>query len=218
MKKFVSVVGLGLALTLSETFVIAPVTAAQLFQAILDSDQEVFPAGQTNSPATGFANLELNDAGTELAYSITVFGIDFNNLASVSSPSNPLDIATGLHFHQAPRGVNGSVVFGIFGPAQDLDDRVVTFNSVDESTTISGVWDLDDQANISLSNFVPSLLATKSGEDTGLYLNLHSIGDRGGLIRGQIVAASVPEPTSLAGLLAFGAISATCVLKKKKTQ
>ncbi|MDJ0511127.1 MAG: CHRD domain-containing protein [Crocosphaera sp.] len=68
MKKTVSVMGVAIALTLSQTFVNAPVRAAQLFQAILNSDQEVAPGGATSSPATGFANLELNDAGDELAY------------------------------------------------------------------------------------------------------------------------------------------------------
>ena len=151
MNKILSVMQVSFALTLSQTFVNAPARAAQFFQATLNSEQEVAPGGATNSPATGFANLELNDAGDELAYSITVFGVDFSNLAPVPSPSNPLDVATLLHIHQAPRGANGGVAFGIFGQAQDLDDRVVTFNPVDESTTISGVWDVDDPASIPCS-------------------------------------------------------------------
>ncbi|MDJ0511558.1 MAG: CHRD domain-containing protein [Crocosphaera sp.] len=148
--------------------------------------------------------------------SITIFGIDFSSLSPVPSPSNPLDVATALHIHQAPRGQNGGVVFGIFQPDQDLDDRVVTFNPLDESTTISGVWDSDDPSAVPLATVVPGLLATASGEDTDFYINLHSVNDPGGIIRGQIVATSVPEPASLASLLAFAAISGSYSLFKQK--
>lgn len=196
-----------------------PAEGATLFEAILSSDQEVAPGGATNSPATGFATLELDPDQTELAYSITVFDVDFSDLVDVDSPTDPLDVATLLHFHQAPRGENGPVVFGIFGPEQDLDDRTVSFNASDNSTTISGVWDLDDPANEPLSTFVPELLATGAGVDTNLYLNLHSVNDAAGIIRGQVFGvadpAAVPEPTSMLGLLSLACLGTGSILKKK---
>ncbi len=214
--KTYSKLGLATVLSLFSLNAVLPAQAATLFQAILNSDQEVLPGGATNSPATGFATMDLNSDQTELAYSITVFDIDFSDLAAVESPTDPLDVATLLHFHQAPRGENGPVVFGIFGPDQDLDDRTVSFNADDNSTTISGIWDLEDPASEPLSTFVPELLATAAGEDTSLYLNLHSVGDPGGIIRGQVVGATVPEPTSILSLIALAGLSTGSMFKKKR--
>lgn len=214
-KRLLPLTAFGIVLTLWPTLITKPVIAATLFQAVLNSDQEVAPGGATNSQATGVATLELNNAGTELAYSLTFFGVDFSGLAPVASPTNPFDTATLLHFHQAPRGVNGPVVFGIFGPEQDLDDRDVSFNPSDESTTVSGIWDLDDPANVSLSNFVPGLLATAPGEDTELYFNLHSVNDPGGIIRGQILASTVPEPSSSMSLFALASLGAGLAIRSK---
>ncbi|MEM8778970.1 MAG: CHRD domain-containing protein [Cyanobacteria bacterium P01_G01_bin.49] len=215
LKRLLPLTAFGITFNLLPTVFTTSATAAQLFQATLNSDQEVAPGGATNSPATGFANLELNDAGTELAYSITFSGVDFSDLAPVGSPANPLDTATLLHFHEGSREVNGPVVFGQFGPAQDLDDLNTTFNPDDESTTVSGIWDLGDPASVPLSTFVPGLLATAPGEDTALYLNLHSANDPGGIIRGQIIATPVPEPSSL-GFLAIAGVSFLSYQLRKK--
>lgn len=214
MKHFFASTTLVTGLALLPSFASTPASAYTLFQATLDSAQEVAPGGVTQSPATGSASLKLNDAATELSYSINVVGVDFSELADVPSPANALDVATMLHFHQAPRGENGPVVFGIFAPDQDNDDRTVTFNS-DGSTTISGIWDLDDPASTSLSEIAPGLLATAPGADTDLYLNLHSENDPGGIIRGQIIATPVSEPFSVLGLLAVGVIGAGSAIKRK---
>ncbi len=63
------------------------------FEAILDELQMVPPSG---SPATGTAVLVLNDAQTEVAYTITYSGLE--------------GVETDAHFHNAGPGQNGSVV------------------------------------------------------------------------------------------------------------
>lgn len=74
----------------------APSQAGMLFFAELDGLQEVPPNA---SLATGFGTFELNDAGTELAFSVS-----FQDLLA------PL---TAAHFHNGDFGVNGPVVRGL---------------------------------------------------------------------------------------------------------
>lgn len=184
--------------------------AITLFTAALDSAQEVAPAGASSSTATGTGQFALSDDGSTLTYEIRFSGVDFSSLAGVDAPDDPVATAAALHFHDAARGANGGVVFGIFGPAQDDDDRSVSFDAVEQVTLVSGVWDLDDPATSSLSNFAAALQATAPGNDTSLYVNLHAPTDAAGLIRGQLVAA--PEPTTGA-LLAIG-VAALAVARR----
>ena len=200
--------------TLVQFWTNLPTRAATLFTSDLDSSQEVDPGGATNSSATGFSNLELFEStpGTfSLNYSLTVSSdINFEPVAS-GTPVDEITEANDailLHIHNAPSGVNGPVVFGIFNPNDDNDPNV-TFNN-DGSTTISGVWE-PDEGSEPLSNFVPQLLAATPGEDVDLYWNLHTVADPAGAIRGQLVAvaaseARVPEPSSLKALMLLSSI------------
>ena len=82
-------------------------------------------------------------------------------------------------------------MFGIFGPAQDTDDRTITINA-DGSTTISGVWETTDTAaNQNLTNFVADLQAANPDTDTNLYLNIHTEEFPMGEIRGQVMGSTV---------------------------
>ncbi len=184
--------------------------AATSFRAQLTSDQEVSPAGVTNSPETGSATLFLN--GDSLEYTLTFVGdlnfeplfagltaeeISANDLASDGIAGNDV---TRLHIHNGDRGVNGPVVYGMFNPDQDNNDNIIT-SIVGNTTTISGSWDIGD-GSTPLADFIPGLLAAEAGDDVPLYFNLHSVDDPAGEIRGQIFA--VPEPNSLALLLVGG--------------
>lgn len=95
MKQLWTIPVLGLTF-MSFTLTSKPTIAATLFEAILNSEQEVFPGGQTNSTATGSASLKLNDAGTELAYTIDLFGVDLAPLAG-GTENGIQDVATLLH-------------------------------------------------------------------------------------------------------------------------
>ncbi|MBV6624815.1 MAG: CHRD domain-containing protein [Rivularia sp. (in: Bacteria)] len=159
------------------------------FKATLEGSQEVTA---NSSTATGSAFLQLNQAGDALTYTMTVEGLDFGTLAGGEAQTDDTgDDVTGIHFHNAARGEGGPVVFGIFGPAQDTDDRTVTVND-DGSTTISGVWETTDtEASESLSTFVADLQATNNDQDTNLYFNIHTEEFPSGEIRGQVMGASV---------------------------
>ncbi|MGB3655489.1 MAG: CHRD domain-containing protein, partial [Rivularia sp. (in: cyanobacteria)] len=159
------------------------------FKATFDGSQEVTP---NSSTATGNALLQLNQAGNALNYTMTVSGLDFGTLVGgAAQTADTGDDVTGIHFHNAARGVGGPVVFGIFGPAQDTDDRTITINA-DGTTTISGVWETTDTAaSTSLTNFVADLQSANQDADTNLYLNIHTEEFPMGEIRGQIMGSTV---------------------------
>jgi hypothetical protein len=73
--------------------------AATGFQGTLSGANEVPPNG---SPGTGTATVILNDAGTEIAYTISYTGL--------------VGTVTASHIHKAPIGTNGSVIIGFSPP------------------------------------------------------------------------------------------------------
>jgi len=78
-------------LTAAAALLALPAAAATQFTATLDG-----PSSGTPSPATGTAVLVLNDAQTELSYTITYSGL--------------LGAEVAAHFHNAPPGMNGPVM------------------------------------------------------------------------------------------------------------
>ncbi len=168
------------------------------FKADLTGDQEV---GPVETSAVGSAVLKLNEDRTALSYTITVEGVDFGPILGLD-PQTPDtdDDVTLLHFHAAPAGENGPVVFGIFGPNQDPDVSA-TINE-DGSTTLTGTWSETDPASEPLSAFIPALLETEIGDEVGLYLNLHTVGNPAGEIRGQLTST-----LAYSELYSFGARS-----------
>jgi len=133
------------------------------FAASLDESQEVTPTG---SDATGEAVLALNLARTRLTIDAEFTGIDLAGDAH------------GFHFHRAPAGVNGAVVWGFFGPDSDTNDDTV----IDPlAGTIFSAWDEGEGAGTTLTDELPFLL------DDGLYLNIHTHDFPAGIIRGQVI-------------------------------
>ncbi len=164
-----------------------PAIAEIQFMAILENEQEVSnpPIPEQGSGGIGF--FILNDAQNALSYDVTLTGLDLDGL---QTPNNPNDNVTRTHFHAAPAGVNGGIVFGQIDPNHDLDDRVV--NPV--TGRITGVWDGTEGNGTTLSAQLANLLAGN------LYFNVHTSDHAGGEVRGQVLI--VPEPgTWLLGIL-----------------
>lgn len=139
--------------------------------------------------ATGMASLVLSEDHSTLSYMIELNGLDLGGQTAATA-----DDVIGLHFHNAPAGSNGPVVFGILGsptlggtlnPAltDDADDLMV--DAV--AGTISGAWEATDTPALT-SLLLDELNAFE------LYLNVHTTGFQGGATRGQVV----PEPASFA--------------------
>lgn len=203
-----------------------PAHSATMFTSVLNSAQEVSPAGVTNSPVTGSAELELNGSFLEFVVNIAP-GFDFSAFeagtpADQIPPDSNDNLVTLFHIHNGARGVNGPVVFGIYNPDHDFDNDVSIVVNQDGSATITGSWGPTDGApgdgnptTGDLDNFIPSLLAANPGEDVDLYFNLHTVGDPAGAIRGQLQA--VPEPLTILGTgFALASMGAMKKLRRQK--
>lgn len=185
-----------------------PASAATFFKATLSSDQEVSPAGVTNFPFNGVAHARLEDLGggvLGLSYVAQLpIGLDYSFFATLTEadqiPDGDPDPVTRFHIHNAPRGVNGPVVYGAFNPSLDAD-LVVTLNA-DGSATVTGIWDATDGPG-DFNSFVGAFQAAMPGDELDFYFNLHTFDDPAGVIRGQIIATAAPVPAGLS-LMIFG--------------
>ena len=171
--------------------------------AVLDAAQE--PDGGGDPNASGTSEFILNEFGDALSYSLTVSGLDFGQFVGdgTAQTEDTSDDVTRIHLHNAERGVNGGVAFGLIDqvlPAadgQDNDDLTITQNA-DGSTTLQGIWETTDPALVSLTEFVESINNAEPGADIPLYWNIHTNGSPGGAIRGQLQGAEdaiAPNPT-----------------------
>jgi hypothetical protein len=173
-----------------------PVSAETHFSATLTHQQEVSNPPIPDEGSSGTAKFVLNDAQTAFSYEVQLFGLD---LDGNQTPGNPNDNVTRTHFHAAPVGVNGGIVFGQIDGSptlrNDLDDLVVD----PVAGTIKGVWDNAEGNGTTLSAQLTNLFAH------GLYFNVHTADHGGGEIRGQVLI--VPEPSSLVAGLGFAGLS-----------
>ena len=166
---------------------------------ILDAAQE--PDGGGDPNASGTSELILNEFGDALSYSLTVSGLDFGQFVGDGSAQteDTSDDVTRIHLHNAERGVNGGVAFGLIdlvlpaADAQDSDDLTITQNA-DGSTTLQGIWETTDPALLPLTDFIDSINGAGAGEDIPLYWNIHTNGSPGGAIRGQLQGANGDAP------------------------
>jgi hypothetical protein len=164
--------------------------------------------GAGSSPGSGNARITLfeNDASEDvLDYQITLSGLDFSTFASeFDETAAPGDDVIGFHIHNASRGNQGGILFGIVGSAgspfdtgaTDDADREVTVNNEAGSVQISGTWE-PGEGDADPSTLASAIENADQGDDIPLYLNVHTDANRGGEIRGQVV-----KRNSIAGLLA----------------
>ena len=169
----------------------------------LDGEQEVEPG---DPDAMGTSELILNEYGDALSYQLTVSGLDFGAFVGdgTAQTEDTSDDVTRLHIHAADRGENGDVAFGLIdlvapeADGQDSDDLQIKVND-DGSTTLTGIWEESDPALIGLSEFTQEIQAAESGEDIGLYWNVHTEEFPGGAIRGQLQGASLLPTAEIVG-------------------
>jgi hypothetical protein len=191
LKRFFALAALSTAALL-----VSPLQAATEFRATITHTQEVSNPPIPNEGSSGLGIFILNDAQTALSYDIVLTGLD---LDGAQTPNDPNDNVTRTHFHFAPSGSNGGIVYGQIDPSaalrNDLDDLIVNAGT----GRITGVWDNAEGNNTTLAAQLANLLAGN------LYFNVHTSDHAGGEIRGQVLM--VPEPSSM---LLFGCGVALC--------
>lgn len=176
-KSFTSLVVLG-------AFLAAPMAAQALviqFNAGLSGLNEVPPNAAT---ATGVATLFYDDKNTlsllddTYNFSASAFGLTGGSVAGTA--------ASAYHIHApAAAGANGPVVVSLDAAP------FVSFNS--GSTLLIGGTNVSPPNTSFLANLQASLA----------YVNIHTVANPGGQIRGQLIqVAVVPEPSTYALMLA----------------
>jgi hypothetical protein len=161
-------------------------SAITIFTATLTGSQEVPPNAST---ATGMGTFVLNDAQTELAFTVTYAGLTGGNFSAA-------------HFHApAPPGMNAGVARGLANPAET--------GAPATSGVMSGIWKDTDAAALTATR-VSQLFAGTT------YFNIHNATFPGGEIRGQILVT--PEPTTVTLLLVGAAGLAAVWLRKRRAK
>lgn len=138
------------------------------FVAPLSGDQEVTPV-ETN--ATGLAKFKLNKAGDALSFKLNVANIE--------------DVI-GAHIHRGAPGMNGPVVACLTDPCFFPGDPVTVNGTLAEGTVMAS-----DVTGPLAGNFDALIEAMRSGNT---YVNVHTIANPSGEIRGQIVRGNGVTP------------------------
>jgi hypothetical protein len=159
MMKRLSVVGLVALLAAALAVPGALADSTKNYATHLTGDQQVVPV---DTSAQGQAKFQFNDDFTELRYRINVANID--------------DVI-GIHIHCAPAGANGPIALPFLGnPFVDP----VNVNG----TIVMGTATSADVAATDCGTTLPELAEAMAAGNT--YVNVHTVENRPGEIRGQI--------------------------------
>lgn len=130
------------------------------FRVVLTGDEEVPPV---ETDTTGTALLQVNRERTEIR-----FRLDIRNADAILGE-------VGAHLHCAPVGVNGPVVAFLAGIVPGGFDGTVRMEATLTDSNI-----INEHCGETIQELVESML------DGSVYVNVHSIDNPGGEIRGQV--------------------------------
>lgn len=121
-----------------------------------------------------------------MAFEIFVSGLDIDGLQTGGTS----DDVTGAHIHHAPSGVNGEIVVGFIGP-DTVSDAVhpIFFDPVFD--VLSGTITSNGLSGTLTAQPLSSLVNEMISGNT--YVNIHTITNSGGEIRGQIEPCLPPS-------------------------
>ena len=173
MKKFTSIIPTAL---LAGAFLLTTISAnaddgkrGLRFSAALSGAQEVTsPPGGVDTNATGSIRARFDEGMTEVVVRLRA--------RKLSEP------AVAAHFHCAPAGQNGPVVFGLVSPGQCeglMEGRIhnCTLTNADFTGAICPV-------GAPVNNIASLAFAMREGR---IYVNVHTPANPGGEIRGQML-------------------------------
>jgi hypothetical protein len=142
------------------------------FSGIITGSQEV-PANSSTAAGTVSGFLRRDAQG--FTFTATIAGLDLGGQTAAT-----IDNVSAAHFHAAPPGVNGGVVFGFIGlPNNDLDGDTAVTAALGR---VTGQWDVGEgNAGTTLTAQLSNLLGGR------VYINFHTAAFAGGEIRGQML-------------------------------
>lgn len=153
------------------------------------------------SSGTGSARFLVNRDDTTIVsidYSVIVEGLDFSAVTDAAdSTAFSGDNVIGIHVHNALRGEQGGRVLNIVGSQEEVlnpdvtGDQDRTIEVQGDQVRISGTWDASDDGT-DPNELASAILNTEEGADAPLYVNVHTSGNPGGEIRGQLVGDPIP--------------------------
>lgn len=137
----------------------------EMFQARLTGDQEAPPVGPVDTDTTGRFEILVNKDATAGEYTLRV-----NDGARLQQ----------AHFHCGSAGSNGPVIVFLAGnhtPGWDVDGKWVSNATITDANVVNAACG-------------PTLAAIFEQARLGnVYVNVHSVSNPGGLIRGQLLPA-----------------------------
>ncbi len=150
---------------------------ATRYEAILRPENAVPPS---NSTASGTAAFTLRSAGDSLAldYAFEFQGLDLDGL---QTPGDDSDNVTGFHLHVGTPDINGQLIFGFLGPQHDQTDLMVDA----AAGIVTGTWDISD---VNFPVVRPVSFWLNELADGLIYVNVHTLGNPPGDIRGPLEA------------------------------
>lgn len=195
----------------------SPAGASTVFTATLTTSQEPGLINPTlddgitpRAEAFGSGAFVLNDAGSELSMTITVYNIDITGLQTTDVSDN----LTAAHIHAGNTATpTFPVRWGFFGaPLNDNNpmDLVVTPFASGVGGTFTTVWNAPEGQLTTLADQIPNILAGNA------YVNFHTVQFAGGEIRGAITQA-VPEPATWA-MMIMGFAAAGSALRRRPSR
>lgn len=201
MQRLLSILMAG---TVAISFFAAPAVAKTLtFSTLVNGAQEV-PTPESPSGAVGEATITVDTVAESIDFALSVIGLDLPDL---------LDIPTvgPVHLHSGAPGETGPIVapFGSFtGPDFDDDFPFLTAAIGQVSGFSLNVSDFTFESSGDFSDFLSDL---SSGN---IYVNVHSIANPAGDIRGDF-AAVAPVPLPASALLLIGGMAGLFSMRRR---
>src|SRR5262245_25963606 len=164
------------------------------FRISLDGAQQV---PSVSTMASGLGTAIFDSAFTSMSIAINVQGLDWGPLLG-QAPQTPgtADDVNGVHIHNAARGANGGIVLDWPGGG-DADDFAVSGVLADGSRILTSNWETTDANPI--TGFAATFAGGTLGADVPFYVNVHTVANGGGEVRGQLVCIATDNGENVNG-------------------